>query len=209
MIKIFAGEIRKFDQHVLLLLRDPADLGDPFGSPWLEESMRDFTSLGGFPILITITLAVIGLLIITKKRHVAWIVCWSVSGGMLASSLLKWLFSRPRPDLVPHAAIVYTHSFPSGHAMLSAVVYLTLAALLARTQTGVRAKRNLMVVAAFLTVLIGFNRIYLGVHWPTDVLGGWVMGSSWALFCWLMMLRSQSRGKVESPAQDSCVEQPH
>lgn len=209
MVKIFEGEIAHFDQYVLLLLRDPADFSDPLGPPWLEETMRDFTALGGFPILITITLAVIGFLIITKKRHVAWMMCWSVSGGMLASSLLKWLFSRPRPDLVPHTTVVYTHSFPSGHAMLSAVVYLTLAALLARTQTDVRAKRYLMLVAALLTILIGFSRIYLGVHWPTDVLAGWAMGSSWALLCWLVMLWLQNRGKVESPSPDSQVEQPH
>jgi undecaprenyl-diphosphatase len=198
-----------FDRYVLLLLRNPADLSDPIGPPWLEETMRDVTALGSIPVLVIITLAVIGFLFITKKRHAAWMVGGSVFSGMFASSLLKWLFSRPRPDLVPHAMAVYTHSFPSGHAMLSAVVYLTLAALLARTQATVRAKRYLMVVAALLTLLIGMSRIYLGVHWPTDVLGGWAMGSSWALCCWLLMQWLQSKGKVESLSPDFQVEQPH
>lgn len=205
--EIFEGDTRNFDKYVLLLLRNPADLSDPIGPAWLEEAMRDFTALGGFPVLGILTLSVVGFLFITKKRHAAWMVCWSVLGGVLASSVLKWLFSRPRPDLVPHATVVYTHSFPSGHAMLSAVVYLTLGALLARTQTSVRAKLYLLIVAALLTMLVGFSRIYLGVHWPTDVLGGWAIGSSWALFCWLLMLWMQSRGKIESPAPDPQREQ--
>jgi undecaprenyl-diphosphatase len=207
--EIFEGDTKQFDKNVLLLFRNPANLSDTIGPPWLEETMRDFTALGGIPVLVTIALAVIGFLFITKKSHAAWMVCWSVSGGMLVSSLLKWLFSRPRPDLVPHAAVVYTHSFPSGHAMLSAVVYLTLGALLARTHSDVRAKLYLLGVAALLTVLVGISRIYLGVHWPTDVLGGWAVGSSWALFCWLVMLWLQGRGKVESPSLDTQREQMH
>lgn len=206
---IFDGDVMHFDRYLLLLLRNPADVSDPLGPAWLEETMRDFTALGGFPILIVFALAVIGFLIITKKRHAAWMVWWSVSGGMLASSLLKWLFSRPRPDLVPHATVVYTHSFPSGHAMLSAAVFLTLAALLARTQATAGVKRYLMVAAALLTILIGFSRIYLGVHWPTDVLGGWAIGSMWALLCWKIMLWLQNRGKVESPLPDSQTKQLH
>ena len=82
--------------------------------------------------------------------------------------------------------------------MLSAVVYLTLGALLARTQTHRGIKVYFLAVAGLLTVIIGVSRVYLGVHWPTDVLAGWVGGAGWALLCWLVMLWLQRRGKVEA-----------
>jgi undecaprenyl-diphosphatase len=118
----------------------------------------------------------------------------------LLSSGLKELFDRPRPDLVPHAVQVYTASFPSGHAMLSAVAYLTLGALLARVQAQRRVKAYLLGVSVLLAVLIGVSRVYLGVHWPTDVLAGWCVGAAWAMFCWTVALWLQRRGKVEGDA---------
>ena len=106
-------------------------------------------------------------------------------------------FARPRPELVPHGAEIYTASFPSGHAMMAAVVYLTLGALLARTQSGRSVKAYILAIAVILTVLVGASRVYLGVHWPTDVLAGWALGGTWALACWLVMLWLQVRGEVE------------
>jgi undecaprenyl-diphosphatase len=197
--EIGEGETKELDKSILLLFRDPSNLSHGIGPYWLEEAMRDLTSLGSIPILAMIALAVMGFLFINRKRHAAWMICLSVSIGMGMSSLLKWFFNRPRPDLVPHATVVYTQSFPSGHAMLSAVVYLTLGALLARTQKNVCAKLYLLSLAAALTIAVGISRIYLGVHWPTDVLGGWAIGSAWALFCWLLMLWLQNKGKVEGP----------
>ena len=111
---------------------------------------------------------------------------------------MKWVFSRPRPDLVPHGAEVYTASFPSGHSMMSAVVYLTLGALLARTQSDRSVKTYVLAMAVVLTVLVGTSRVYLGVHWPTDVLAGWALGGAWALVCWSAMTWLQSRGQVEA-----------
>lgn len=193
------GDTVTFDTAILLAFRHSTDLSVPIGPPWLESVMRDFTALGGVAILTTVTALVVGFLLLTGKRHAAQAVVISVIGGIVLSSLLKWGFSRPRPDLVPHGTVVYTQSFPSGHAMLSAVVYLTLGALLARTEAKVAVKVYLLACAGVLTVVIGISRIYLGVHWPTDVLAGWAVGAGWALLCWLVMLWLQGRGKVERP----------
>jgi undecaprenyl-diphosphatase len=198
--EVLEGETRQFDEFILRALRSGADLSDPLGPPWLEEMMRDFTALGGVGVLTALTLAVLGFLVLARKRYVALLVTGAVLGGVLLSSLFKWAFARPRPDLVPHLSAVYTQSFPSGHAMLSAVVFLTLGVLLARAQADVRVKIYLLAVAAAATIIVGASRVYLGVHWPTDVLAGWAVGAGWALLCWLLMLWLQMRGKVEPEA---------
>lgn len=205
--EVVEGETRQFDELILRSLRNPLDLSDPLGPAWLEEMMRDFTALGGTGVLAAITLAVVGFLVLVRKHHSAVLIAGSVIGGMLLSNLFKWAFARPRPDLVPHLSVVYTKSFPSGHAMLSAVVFLTLGVLLARTQADVRVKAYLLTAAATATILVGASRVYLGVHWPTDVLAGWAIGTGWALMCWLLMLWLQKRGKVE-PEEDGDDENP-
>jgi undecaprenyl-diphosphatase len=159
--------------------------------------MRDFTALGGTGVLTVITLAVAGFLVATDKRHTAFAVITAVATGTALSQMLKWGFARPRPDLVPHAAEVYTASFPSGHSMLSAVVYLTLAALVAQTQPSRRVRAYLIGLAIAITMLVGASRIYLGVHWPTDVLGGWVVGATWALLSWLILLRARREADAD------------
>lgn len=122
----------------------------------------------------------------------------AVAGGLLVSSALKSGFDRPRPDLVPHGAYVYTTSFPSGHAMMSAVTFLTLGSVLARSQRRRRLKVYLILLALMITLGVGVSRVYLGVHWPTDVLAGWTVGASWALLCWLTARWLQRRGAVEN-----------
>lgn len=191
------GGTRAFDERVLLALRTPGDLADPLGPRWLEEMMRDFTALGSTGVLALMVLAVGGFLVMTRKSHAALTVLVAVVSGVLLSQTMKWAYARPRPELVPHGAEVFTASFPSGHAMMSAIVYLTLGALLARTQAGQAVKAYILSVAVILTMLVGVSRVYLGVHWPTDVLAGWALGGVWALACWLVMLWLQSRGQVE------------
>lgn len=195
--EVMQGDTHAIDRAVLLALRNPADASDPLGPVWFEEMARDVTSLGSHVILTLITLAVTGYLLIIRKRGAAVLVLASIGGGMLLSALLKHVFERTRPDLVPHAVQVYTASFPSGHAMLSAITYLTLGALLMRVQPGRRVKAYLLGVAVFVTVLVGISRVYLGVHWPTDVLAGWCVGATWAMLCWLVALWLQRRGQVE------------
>ena len=199
---VFEGETHAFDEWILLALRSATDRADPLGPGWLEELMRDVTALGSTGLLTFITLAVAGFLALERKTHAALFVLVAVGGGMLLSTGLKMGFDRPRPDLVSHGSIVYTASFPSGHSMLSAVAYLTLGALLARVQPRRLLKLYLLGLAILLTVAVGASRVYLGVHWPTDVLAGWAIGAAWALFCWAAALWLQRRGQVESPGPD-------
>jgi undecaprenyl-diphosphatase len=191
------GDTMSFDRALLLWLRNPDNLADPIGPSWLEETARDFTGLGGHGILGFITLATIAYLLLTRRRGAALLVVGAIGGGMIASALLKMGFERPRPDLVPHGMRVYTASFPSGHAMLSATTYLTLGALLARLHRLRRVKTFFLGLAITLTVLVGFSRVYLGVHWPSDVLAGWCVGSAWAGLCWYIALVLQRHGQVE------------
>ncbi len=192
------GETRRIDEAILLALRNPQDRSDPLGPRWLEETERDFTALGGVGVLALLTAAVSAYLWLDGKRRAAVLVLLAVGGAFVGSTLLKHGFQRPRPDLVPHGSYVYTSSFPSGHSMMSAATYLTLGALLARMQSRRRVKVFLLAVAALLTLMVGISRVYLGVHWPTDVLAGWTAGGVWALACWLFARWLQHRGKVET-----------
>ena len=200
--EVMEGETHAFDEQILLALRSPTDRSDPLGPSWLEEAMRDFTALGSVGVLSFITLAAAGFLALQRKTHAALFVLVAVGGGQLLSTLLKIGFDRPRPDLVPHGSVVYTASFPSGHSMMAAVTYLTLGALLARVQPRRRLKLYLVALAIILTVAVGVSRVYLGVHWPSDVLAGWAIGAAWALLCWAAALWLQRRGEVESEGPD-------
>lgn len=200
--EVIEGDTRSIDERLLLALRNPADLSDPIGPGWVEEMGRDFTALGGVGVLVLITLGALGYLLLARHYRAALFAAIAVPGGILLSTVMKMGFDRPRPDLVPHEAMVYTASFPSGHSMMSAVTYLTLAALLIRVQPALRLKAYLLLLAIVLTLLVGISRVYLGVHWPTDVLAGWTAGASWAALCWLVMQWLQRRGQIE-PAESS------
>src|SRR5262245_37342162 len=198
--EVGAGGTRAFDERVLLAFRKPGNIAEPVGPAWLREMVRDVTALGSTGVLAIMVLAVSGFLAMTRKGHAALAVLVAVISGVLIGQTTKWAFARPRPELVPHGMEVTTASFPSGHAMMSALVYLTLGALLARTQAGQAVKAYILTVAVVLTVLVGVSRIYLGVHWPSDVLAGWALGGVWALACWFVMLWLQQRGEVEGEA---------
>ena len=195
--EVMEGESRAFDEMVLRALRSPGDPGEPIGPWWVQVMFVDITSLGGTTVVTLITLAVLGYLMFGGKRAAALLVLISVAGGAGVSSLLKLGFDRPRPDLVAHLVEVQTLSFPSGHAMVSAVTYLTLGALLAQVQGRRRLKAYILGVAVVLTLLIGISRIYLGVHWPTDVVAGWCAGTAWAIGCWVIAAWLQAEGKIE------------
>ncbi|WP_296720657.1 phosphatase PAP2 family protein [Erythrobacter sp.] len=195
---VLEGESHALDTRLLLALRNPEDISDPIGPGWIEEVGRDFTALGGVGVLTLLTLAVAGYFLLNGKRRAMWLMLAAVGSGLLVSTLLKQGFDRPRPDLVPHGSIVYTSSFPSGHSMLAAVTYLTLAALLVRVQPNRALKSYFLVLAVLLTLAVGISRVYLGVHWPSDVLAGWTVGASWALMFWLIARRLERRGQIES-----------
>lgn len=181
--EVSEGETRWIDEGLLYALRT-SDPADPIGPRWFEEIVVEITALGGFGVLALVTVLSTGFLLLQKKWLNALMLLVATVGGTAISEGLKVGFARPRPDLVAHAVDVTSMSFPSGHAMLSAVTYLTLGAMLARTQTQRRARAYILGVAVVLTLLIGASRVYLGVHWPTDVLAGWCLGAAWALLCW-------------------------
>lgn len=176
-----AGATAEFDRSLILALRSPANAADAIGPHWVEEMGRDFTALGGFPVLSLLTLAIGGFLIFRRQRAAAAIVLGSTLVALLLSSGLKAAIDRSRPDLVPHGQHVYTASFPSGHSMHAAATYFTLGSLLALFQRRRRLKLFVLSTAALTTALVGVSRVYLGVHWPTDVLGGWAFGTCCAL----------------------------
>lgn len=192
------GETRSFDRAVMLALRSTSDVNDPLGPAWIEQVARDITSLGGAPVLVLITLAAVGFLLFIRHWGAAIFVAVSVIGGTLISNFLKGWFDRPRPDLVPHAVEVTSASFPSGHAMLAMITYLTLGAVLAEIERSRIVRVYILVWAVLLALLVGLSRVYLGVHWPTDVLAGWCIGSSWALLCGAIALWLRSRGVIEA-----------
>lgn len=199
--EVAEGETRELDRAVLLMLREQNDVADPIGPRWLEEMGRDLTALGGFTVLGLLTFGVMGYLLLLRKPRAALFVAASVAGAAVLSSLLKQTFARPRPDLVPQFSYVVSASFPSGHSMLSAAVYLTLGALLARLHADLMLKAYVLLWALLLAVLVGGSRVYVGVHWPTDVVAGWAAGAAWAATCWLVARALQRRGEVEPPAQ--------
>lgn len=182
--EVVEGDTLNFDRAILLWFRAPNHPEVPLGPLWFQEAMRDVTSLGSFAILGIVTVVAVLQLLLSDQRRTAIYVAASVVGGTLVSSVLKILFDRPRPD-IPGAPHVFTASFPSGHATLSAVVFLTLAAILSTATPMRRLKVLYLGVGLFLTVVVGISRVYEGVHYPTDVLAGWMLGLAWALLCWV------------------------
>jgi undecaprenyl-diphosphatase len=200
------GDLAKFDESVLLALRPPGDISDPIGPPWLEEAARDITALGSYTVLGIIVFATMAYMILMRRSVAALWVLASVAGGMFLSNALKAVFARPRPEIVEPAARVFSYSFPSGHATLSAVTFLTLGALLASQHNSWRLRIFFIGLAVILTILVGASRVYLGVHYPTDVLAGWCVGAAWAALCWMVLRWMQREGTVEQPSDDALDE---
>jgi undecaprenyl-diphosphatase len=192
-----AGRTLRFDEQLLRAPRDASDPTKTLGPPWLEEVARDLTAVGGIAALSLVTAAVSGYLLISGKHGALALLLAATLGGLLLSTVLKERFDRPRPAVVPHKSQVMTSSFPSGHSLNAAVVYLTLGSMLAGLSRELRLKLYFFGVAVLLTFLVGVSRVYMGVHYPTDVLAGWCAGMAWALSCGLVASRLRRRGVVE------------
>jgi undecaprenyl-diphosphatase len=196
--EVVEGSTKPFDEWAIRTLRRQADPSQPIGPSWLAEVGRDLTALGGTAFLTLLTATIAGFLWIRRMYGALALLLAATIGGLIASLMLKQLFDRPRPQLVPHLSIVHTSSFPSGHSMLSAAVYLTLGALLGQFVHERVLKAYFLIVALMLTTLVGISRVYMGVHYPTDVLTGWTGGLAWALICWLAARYLQRQHVVET-----------
>ena len=181
------------DRSILIALRLPNDPSVPIGPLWLSECARDVTSLGSTSVLMLVVVEAIAFLLLNRRLRPALHVAAAALGGSLLVAQLKQVLGRQRPNFVPAAADLHTLSFPSGHATMSAIIYLTLAAQLSRIVPSHTAKSFVVASALFVTMLVGASRVYLGVHWPTDVLAGWILGAAWALFCWAVVERLEKR----------------
>jgi len=151
----------------------------PIGPHWLLDVARDLTRLGSSSVLVFVVASVVVYLLLKRRFALMVFLLVSTGGGVLACTMLKGVFGRTRPGVVPHLVTVHSASFPSGHSLLSAVVYLTLAAILSRITPDRTTKIYFVILATFLTVLIGLSRIYLGVHYPTDVVAGLLASFVW------------------------------
>lgn len=196
--EVMEGDTMQLDQRILMAMRMPGDPTQPIGPRWVEEVFRDFTGLGGTGVLGLLTVATLVYLWLMGMHRAAIYLLVAIVGGLLVSLALKAGFDRPRPDLISHGSIVYTSSFPSGHSMLSATVYLTGGAMLALLHARRTVRVFILACAVLATLLVGISRVYLGVHWPTDVLAGWAGGAAWAALCWLVAQRFRKRTGLEA-----------
>jgi len=192
-VQVERGNTQAIDQSVFMAFHESD--GTPAGPRWAEEMGRDATALGGNTILILFTIAVFGFLAVHRRWQDAVIIAVSVVTGVIFSLFLKELFDRPRPELVPHLSHTVTSSFPSGHSMLAAVTYLTIGIMAAEMADNRRQAFYPLVVALILSVIVGLSRLHVGVHWPSDVLAGWIIGAAWALFSW-SLIRAFQRSRA-------------
>ena len=183
---VSTGATDAFDRSALLWFRDAADLTDAWGPPWFENTMIELSALGGYPILVTVSAFVMAVLVLLRHRAAALFLLMALGSGTALSTVLKLFFDRARPELVSHLDQISTASFPSGHATIGMLAWMVLAAVAVRF-VPVRRVRVFILSAAFaLAIIIGVSRVYLGVHWPSDVLAGWCLGLCWACLCWLI-----------------------
>jgi undecaprenyl-diphosphatase len=199
--EVMEAETDHFDAVILRAFRQPGDLATGLGPKWMPAAMGDLTALGGTAVLTLMVLIAIAFLLLRKKWASAILVLCASVGGTLLGTVLKSFFQRQRPAVVPHLTEVTSLSFPSGHSMLSAVIFLTLGALLARTTKDRKVKAFFLLTALFITILVGTTRVYLGVHYPTDVLAGWCAGTTWALLCVMVARWLQKKHVVEPPSE--------
>lgn len=178
---LVASEVLEGDTHAIDmgLLRAAKVFRD--AHPVFAHVMRDLSGLGSTTVLTLLTLATAGYLLLTASRTAALLVLASSGGAAIVVSVLKPAFGRLRPDAALADYAASGLSFPSGHASMSAAVFLTLGALTANTRGRLGERLYILGIAAFAALLVGLSRIALGVHWASDVLGGWALGTAWAL----------------------------
>lgn len=197
---VMEGEFHDTERQWMRELRTPENAAKPIGPAWLPHAALDITALGGSAVLTLMTVLVAGFLMIEKRYHSVILLIVAALGGTVLNNVMKSIFGRDRPDVVPHLSEVMSSSYPSGHTMLSSIIYLTLGVMLARAVESRTLKVYCVGAALAVSFLIGITRVYLGVHYPTDVLGGWTGGMAYALVCVLVAYWLERRGAVEPEA---------
>ncbi|MCB1504718.1 MAG: phosphatase PAP2 family protein [Hyphomicrobiaceae bacterium] len=178
------GGLAQIDYNLMAALHEPYDSYDPIGPIWLDSAMRDISALGSNIVLAGIVIIATILLTFVHRIGPAVMLVSATTAAFLLNNLLKLLFDRTRPDFLADSVVVSSSSFPSSHAMLSVVVYLLLAAIAAREMTAKSQVTTTLSIAVIVALTVGFSRIYLGAHWPSDVLAGWLLGAACALAAW-------------------------
>ncbi|MGJ3230565.1 MAG: phosphatase PAP2 family protein [Oceanicaulis sp.] len=205
--EVLEGDTQAFDRMIFLALRTAGDPENPVGPGWLEYAVADLTALGGYAVLtLMVALASLYLILLGRTSKVI-VILGSILSGTSLVSVFKGAFDRARPDIVEHLTHATSSSFPSGHATAAALTYLTLGLMIASAQHRRRAKIFVIWSAVLIAALVGVSRVYLGVHWPTDVLAGWAFGAAWAILWWLgarmLIERRSPAGAVREDCDDA------
>ena len=183
-VTLDAGWLRMLDESLLLAVRTAEAPSVPVGPVWAEEFARDLTALGGYTLLILISVSVWAFLRLERSRgEAAWFAA-TAAGGYLLNFTLKHLVGRPRPDLVKHLSFVDSPSFPSGHAMMTTVIFLAIGLLLCETVSRQAVKTLAIALPLTVATSVSLTRVYLGVHYPSDVFAGICCGLAWTSGCW-------------------------
>ena len=179
-------------------------------TPWLDEGMLEITTIGsGLPLILFVAIAVV-FLWLTRHHWSVYFLLLGTLGGQVLNRLLKLHFARPRPAMVLWEQHVTTYSFPSGHAMSSFVAFGIIAYLVAHAVQTRALKRFVWITAGLLIVAVGLSRMYLGVHYPSDVLAGFLAGLAWVLVVAASMtaLRYFAHRRPETRAEEKGLQEP-
>jgi undecaprenyl-diphosphatase len=189
-----------FDNQILLAFRDEG--GIPIGPTWLVQVIADLSALGSAVIATAVVIIATAFLALSHRPRHAIMMALCGMGAPAVMEVLKQFHERPRPSVIIPVDPTIGLSFPSGHTLAATAIYLTLGVLIASAADQRRIKIFVMAIAVLLAFVVGFTRVYLGAHYPTDVVGGWMVGLAWALFCGgiarLLGLRQVARDVVPS-----------
>lgn len=185
---VHTGQSAPFDEMGLRFWRAGPELR-PRGPLWLLEAVRDFTALGGFLLRHIVLIGAGGALVFLGLRREAALLVGTDVSGWAVCSLMKEAFGRPRPDIVPHLVEAGGSSFPSGHSFNAAVVYIAIGLAFAAMSPRRTVRWTIIGAAAAMSMLVAISRVWLGVHFPSDVLAGWLGGAGWAFAASALLYR--------------------
>lgn len=185
---VHTGRAASIDDYGLILWRGGAELR-PTSPPWVLEAVRDLTALGGVLLRVLFSMAALLALLFLRLRREAALLLATLLSGLLVELALKLLVSRPRPQIVPHLTEAAGMSFPSGHSFNSALGFIAVALAFATFSARRSVRWTVIGAAMAISLLIAWSRVWLGVHYPTDVMAGWLGGAGWAFLAAALLYR--------------------